>query len=265
MKHLYTFLVLFSCISVTYSQVGINTISPNASAILDISSSEKGVLFPRMDLGDLNNADPVSNPAKGLTVWNTNSSAEGLYFWDGAKWSNYVEVSATSNNSLQTEGDIKHGFQANDHQGWYLLDGRAISELPTNARTAAQNLGFAANLPNAINRVLKAKTTSETLGAQVGSNSIKLVAANIPELTGTTNMSGNHNHNYTRAAFSNTRFTQNNQLQNINNISGNTDGETTSTDGNHNHSVIVNADSPSTAVNNTPASIVTNVFVYLGQ
>jgi hypothetical protein len=68
--------ILFS-ISFTYAQVGINTASPNESAILDVASSDKGVLFPRMDLGDLNQSAPVTNPATGLIVYNTDAASSG--------------------------------------------------------------------------------------------------------------------------------------------------------------------------------------------
>ncbi len=86
MKHLYIFIIIFSSISLAYSQVGINTINPNESAILDISSSNQGVLFPRMDLGILTEAAPVNNPQESLMVWNTDAAnggmSKGFYYWD---------------------------------------------------------------------------------------------------------------------------------------------------------------------------------------
>ncbi|WP_052476972.1 hypothetical protein [Nonlabens marinus] len=264
MKQFYVLLVIFCFSSLAFSQVGINTISPNESSILDISSNDKGVLFPRMDLGDLNNAAPVSNPEKGLTVWNTNSSAEGLYFWDGAKWSSYVEVTSSSNNSFYTEGDIKHGFQTTDHQGWYLLNGRAISTLPATAQSAAQSLGFSSNLPNATNRVLKARNGSETIGSQAGSNLITLTPNNIPQLTSNTSSGGSHNHGYSdaRATFSDNQLRNNGPGENFNGYSD--VARTTSDAGSHSHTVTIGNANP-TSIINTPSSIVTNIFVYLGN
>lgn len=55
-------MVLFSIL--TNAQVGINTNTPNASSVLDINSSNKGVLFPQYDLLVLNSTStPVANPA----------------------------------------------------------------------------------------------------------------------------------------------------------------------------------------------------------
>lgn len=72
----------------SHAQVGINTDYPEASSILDITSTDKGVLFPRMDLGDLTDASPVSDPVTGLMVWNTDAANagvnKGFYYWDAA-------------------------------------------------------------------------------------------------------------------------------------------------------------------------------------
>lgn len=53
----------------SYSQVGINTKTPNASAALDINSTEKGILIPRMTTVQ---KLAISNPAEGLLVYDTN-------------------------------------------------------------------------------------------------------------------------------------------------------------------------------------------------
>ncbi|WP_055413091.1 hypothetical protein [Nonlabens sp. YIK11] len=93
MRLLCVLLITFLLTSWTYGQVGINTIEPDPSAMLDITSSDKGVLFPRMDLNDLNEAAPVTNPQKSLMVWNTDEAnggaLEGFYYWDGTKWSSF--------------------------------------------------------------------------------------------------------------------------------------------------------------------------------
>ena len=49
--------ILFSIVSTlaTYSQVGIGTTTPDASAILDITSTNKGLLLPRLAAGSITN------------------------------------------------------------------------------------------------------------------------------------------------------------------------------------------------------------------
>ena len=53
------------------AQVGINTSTPSASSVLDITSSNKGGLFPQYDITVLNStATPIANPADGLMIYN---------------------------------------------------------------------------------------------------------------------------------------------------------------------------------------------------
>ena len=61
--------------------VGIGTTAPNASALLDVSSTTKGALLPRMSTTQIN---AISSPAEGLTVYNTVLST--LCFFNGVSW-----------------------------------------------------------------------------------------------------------------------------------------------------------------------------------
>ena len=65
--------------------VGIGTSSPNSSTILDISSSNKGVRFPNVNLLSASDVATVPSPPQGLVVWNTGVSwgTAGLYINTG--------------------------------------------------------------------------------------------------------------------------------------------------------------------------------------
>jgi uncharacterized protein (TIGR02145 family) len=95
------FLLIFSLafLFILYSQrisaqVGINNdgSQPDPSAMLDVKSTEKGFLPPRVALTSLGNASPVAAPvAVGLLIYNTatndpNNVFPGYYFWSGTKW-----------------------------------------------------------------------------------------------------------------------------------------------------------------------------------
>ncbi|WP_337042037.1 hypothetical protein [Emticicia sp. 17c] len=62
--------------------VGIGTTKPDQSAILDLNSSSKGLLMPRMSLQQRN---AIQSPAKGLIVYQTDFLS-GFYFYDGNDW-----------------------------------------------------------------------------------------------------------------------------------------------------------------------------------
>lgn len=66
MKNIYL-LILFHWTYLTFSQIGIGTTSPNQSAILEVSSTNKGLLPPKMTLTQRNNID---SPAEGLIIYN---------------------------------------------------------------------------------------------------------------------------------------------------------------------------------------------------
>lgn len=91
-RQLALILVLFVSAHVN-AQIGIGTASPAASAELDITSSSKGVLIPRLALSSLTSASPVSSPATSLLVYNTatagtfpNNVTPGYYYWNGTIW-----------------------------------------------------------------------------------------------------------------------------------------------------------------------------------
>jgi len=230
-----------------------------------IASQQKTVI---LGASDNNVGIGTSTPQQKLHVNNGS-----IRINDGTEGAGKVLTSdANGNASWQapaavTPGDVKHGFQSVDHNGWYLLNGRAISSLPANAQTAAASLGFTGNLPNATNRVLKARTGSETLGATTGSNSIILTQANLPNynMTATTSTNGNHSHEYQDGGANDINvgvyglFSSNTTLADNGDVTS-----TTASAGSHSHTVTVNSGGSGTAINSTPASIVTNVFVYLG-
>ncbi|MEQ8473325.1 MAG: hypothetical protein RIC35_19165 [Marinoscillum sp.] len=61
--------------------VGIGTASPDASAAVEISSTEKGLLIPRMTAAQ---RDEISAPATGLLIYNTDDNEINKY--DGSNW-----------------------------------------------------------------------------------------------------------------------------------------------------------------------------------
>lgn len=70
------------------AQVGINTI-PHNTAVLDMSTSKKGVLSSRVALLSLTDVTTIPSPKEGLLIYNTtniNRLVPGYYFWKVNKW-----------------------------------------------------------------------------------------------------------------------------------------------------------------------------------
>ena len=89
MKNLLFLLILAFSIKVS-AQVAINANSalPDNSAMLDISSSGKGLLLPRMTSLQ---RKAIANPASGLIVFDTDKSC--FYYFDGSVWQALVASS----------------------------------------------------------------------------------------------------------------------------------------------------------------------------
>lgn len=178
--YIFTFF-LIGIIPFTFAQVGIGTGNPDNSAILDISASGKGVLFPRLTTTQRN---AITTPAIGLHVFDLTTNS--LWFYTGAYWVNYATQSKS--------GDIKSGIQTIDHDGWVKLDGRAITSLSTSQQAVAISLGLTGSIPNAANSFLV--QNGNAMGVVSGTNTATLTQANLPNVTfnGTAATAGNHAH-----------------------------------------------------------------------
>lgn len=66
-----------------FAQIGIGTNNPNSKSLLDLSSTDKGLLLPRMTAVQRLAINPAG-PARGLMVFDTDSTA--FMFWTGTAW-----------------------------------------------------------------------------------------------------------------------------------------------------------------------------------
>ena len=112
MKSIFS-LTLLSLCSLLNGQVGIGTNSPNASAILELNTTSKGFLPPRITLSSINDVSTIKSPATGLLIENTATSGTapnnvfpGYYYFDGTKWqhifnpsSNFVKTTVPINSA----------------------------------------------------------------------------------------------------------------------------------------------------------------------
>lgn len=85
MKHLYFLLLILvfktsdNCLA--QDNMGVGTQSPDASAVLDLTSSDKGLLVPRMSAAQ---RTAIAAPATGLLVYDTDGNT--FWYFDGTQW-----------------------------------------------------------------------------------------------------------------------------------------------------------------------------------
>lgn len=121
MRTLLFIIFLGSLLQNISAQVGIGTTSPDPSAILDINSTNQGLLIPRISLSDVTDTslDGTNTAATGLLVWNTNAavtggSGIGYYSFNEMRWQKLTTAADNTKvllkvQSSSTGGSISSG------------------------------------------------------------------------------------------------------------------------------------------------------------
>lgn len=98
----YIILFLLFVTNLIQAQVGIGTTSPNASSILDITSTNSGLLIPRVALTGTSDVTTIPSPATSLLVYNSGFGPNGFYYWNGSVW---VQLALGSNTYWSLTGN----------------------------------------------------------------------------------------------------------------------------------------------------------------
>ena len=151
------------------NNMGVGTNTPDASAILDLTATDMGLLIPRVTLiAVANGTNPVSSPATGLLVYNSAGAlATGFYYWDGALW---VQVGATGASCVTLD-------EAYDCGGSGV--GNAITADNGAVEVTLPSGGTSSAAIDAISN----KALSWTIGAENTSSGVAVLG----DITGTTN------------------------------------------------------------------------------
>ena len=83
MRNYLVLVTLLITANISYAQVGIGTSSPAGSSQLDVSSTTKGLLPPRMTTSQ---RDAISSPATGLQIYNSDNRAIETYTGTSTEW-----------------------------------------------------------------------------------------------------------------------------------------------------------------------------------
>jgi hypothetical protein len=149
--------ILILCTNSLYAQTGIGTTTPNAAAKLDVSSTTKGFLPPKVALTATNSFDPITGlsgstalaTAAGLLIYNTatagtvpNNVVPGYYYWNGTMW---IQIA----NGLIIDNSKNASFTLNaaDNNKIFLISSAtAVTVTVSNASPNILPVGFSCQI-----------------------------------------------------------------------------------------------------------------------
>ncbi len=143
----------------------VNGATPDASSVLDVSSTTKGLLVPRVALTSTTNQSPIPNGitvATALLVYNTATSGDvtpGFYHWANNKWNRFdtgnnigdwklLGNSGTnaSSNFLGTTDNVDLVFRTNNTEKVRVLSGGNVGIGEINPQRILHLKGTASNV-----------------------------------------------------------------------------------------------------------------------
>ncbi len=185
MKNLYLF--FFACLLltglITNAQVAINNTgaAANSSAMLDIVSTDKGLLIPRVA-----DTTSVSSPAVGLLIYRTNSP-QGFFYYNGTKWQRI-------GTSIDLPISIANGGTGSTTKNFVdLTTNQTIVGLKTWSNLATFNaglssIGAALNLNVSSNFATNINTGTSNAAVNIANGTTGGNAINIGNVLGTTSL-----------------------------------------------------------------------------
>lgn len=146
------------------SRIGINTASPNSSAMLDVSSTSMGFLMPRLTTIQMN---AISTPATGLQIYNTNENAVYVYY--SSAWHKVTDVDYITSTLGSVGWDITYDSlvreQGNDIDIKSLRVRSSSGKLTVTKTTTDSTLDYDLTIPSGAIGATELASTAVTPGS----------------------------------------------------------------------------------------------------
>jgi hypothetical protein len=174
----FTFIGVNKDDNITPVLIGYNSWQSNissASAILDVRSTTRGFLQPRMTTGQMN---AISSPANGLTVFNTTDSSIYLYRNTTSGWksllTNESPMTLSGPDVLMIRNDTEFGYNKAIviSQNLAKTSGYAIGNILINTRSSFTNLTGGGNtvIGASAGNALTTGSSNVMIGSEAGKN-----------------------------------------------------------------------------------------------
>ena len=157
-----------------FSQVGIGTTNPNASSILDLTATNKGLLLPRV----ANTAAITATPVNGLMIYDISNNCVRAY--ENGAWSNCLNGTAAINPSTGGTGVVS-AYVCSTASAGTMTVGTAVSGVTQTITATVTTVGTYSITATANGVTFSGAGTF----AGTGSRAIVLTATGTPTAAGT--------------------------------------------------------------------------------
>ena len=163
----YLFFFFFAISQLMSAQVGIGTTNPDASSILDLTSSSQGLLAPRMTTVQ---RDAIISPAIGLLIYNTSTSHFNYFDLVWKEYSEYTNYyNSNSTNDVTTTSTLDE-----------VVPGMTIAPLLSGTYEVTFNCSY---INSPIDRVVSANESFPSTMAQQAKSDLELLINQLNSLT----------------------------------------------------------------------------------
>jgi hypothetical protein len=104
----FAIIFLSSSITLYARNVGVGTTDPHPSAMMDVVSTDKGMLIPRMDSSQ---RTAIDSPAQGLLVYDTDTHS--FWYYQGSQWN---DITAPSDRIQDEDGNTRVLVEKNPNE-----------------------------------------------------------------------------------------------------------------------------------------------------
>ncbi|MCT4663600.1 MAG: hypothetical protein N4A45_00025 [Flavobacteriales bacterium] len=180
MKRLTLQLIPLLLAYILQAQVGIGTTTPHSSAILEISSTSKGFLLPRLTQAQ---RDALVDPAQGLLIYNTDSKSIEIYTGITGNIGSHWKLTISADTSTNGTAMISNITDCNTASTGILGSGASITaNSVTQTITVEVTKEGTYSIEAEANGVTFAKSG---VFSALGSQTIELIASGTPTALGT--------------------------------------------------------------------------------
>ena len=155
-----TLLAIAATLSFGYAnaqiKLGNNPTTTNSNALLELETTNKGLLLPRVALTSTTSFAPLTAHIAGMAVYNTATTGDvtsGYYFDNGTAWVRIADANAVKTDSLQVVAGAGAGkvltSDASGHATWAPpAAAKPVTFIPTTPFNSANITGFWSKLTN---------------------------------------------------------------------------------------------------------------------